>query len=718
MTARILVLTTLALLVACGAPPTGTTPTPHADGVYVGAIADSDALIAIVIEGNDVAAYTCGGEDTWEHLTSWYSGTLTNGQIDQITGTTGWRLEATHGNGHWNGTITRLDQTLTFTAEPATPDTAAGLYVLDTASREAGLIIDNDLTTAGVYYGKTSGARSTVRVRDDLDDDASGRDAIDVDTDAYGGSTFTLSRTSATFTRATFALDLGTERLDLDRTRSVTTSISITPLHGFAGTVDLTWNAANVTIEPASVAVTEGATTTVEATVTLDLATPERAIGAVLGATSGNVTQFAATEIELPSPAPWWHEDAFEGAYADSRIHGISTDDNGFTYVVGMLEDPIGTDLTDVGPFLARYNPDGERISLQMLDGGIPRAVAHGPGTTLYLAGEVLLDDPAWTGAAPAGIRAGFVQRMTASGDVMWRVMFDTDGADHQSWRVNQLAVDASGNVVVVGDAAFSPPFDSDAFIAKVSNLGTPLWTTLLDSGERDYAGDVAVDVAGTVYVSGRWNHPYVASGNPDETWGVGYLARLDAGGVEQWMRLYDSAHDAGSSFGSVDLDAQGRPVVGGSFAYYVEGYAYPRFNGVVATYDHGGDLLWHSYVSTIGAGAPMRCWSTAHQQAMPACNNVQAVRVSNDGSILAAGNTSGWLDEPGEHNAGTQDAFLVQFDATGSQVWARVLGTSDGHDATAGSAGLGIDGDGNAYLAGATDLGSSHRAFILRHLP
>lgn len=717
MTTRILALTTLALLVACGAPPTGTAPTPHADGVYVGAIADSDALIAIVIEGNDVAAYTCGGEDTWEHLTGWYTGTVNDGRIDDAVGTTGWRLEATRTGNRWNGSLTRLDQTFSFSAEPAAPGTAAGLYVLDTASREAGLIIDNDLNTAGVYYGKDSGARSTVSVRDDLDD-ASERSTVRVDTDAYGGSSYTLSRNDRTFTRAMFTLELATARVDLDGSRNATAQVTITPRHGFSGVVHLTWDDPVITVEPSSVTLADGAATTLEALITLDADTPARAVDAVLGASSGNLSQFAPAAIELPTPEPWWHVDAFADAYASSRIYAVSSDALGFTYVVGVLHDPVGTEQSGAGPFLARYNPDGARVWKQMLGGGTPSAIAHGPGNTIYLAGNVDADDEGWTGEAPAGLRAGFVQRMTSAGDVMWRVMFDTDGDDHLSWRADRLAVDASGNVVVVGVASFSPPFDSDVFVAKVSDLGTPLWLTLLDSGERDYAGDVAVDVGGTVYVSGRWHHPYIAYGNPNETWGVGFLARFDAGGNHQWTSLFDSGHDAGSSSSSVDLDPQGRPVVGGSFFYYVEGYSYPRLNGFVAQYDVDGALLWNASISTIGAGAPMRCWSSAHQQAMPACNSVNAVRVTNGGLIYAAGNTSGWLNEPGENNAGTQDTFLAQFSPTGAQVWAHVYGSSDGHDGTAQSGGLAIDGDGNAYLAGTTDLVPGHRAFILRHMP
>lgn len=75
MNQRTWILAASIVLVACSAPPadtpppSGGPPSTATSGVYVGRIADSDALIAIVAEDDGFAAYTCGGEDSWQLLT-------------------------------------------------------------------------------------------------------------------------------------------------------------------------------------------------------------------------------------------------------------------------------------------------------------------------------------------------------------------------------------------------------------------------------------------------------------------------------------------------------------------------------------------------------------------------------------------------------------------------------------------------------------------------
>jgi len=708
------------LMTACGGPPDGGPPggPPPADtsAVYVGQIDGSDALIAIVVEGDGFAAYTCGGEATWELLTGWYSGGIEGNRIDAVVGTTGWQLDATLADGSWTGTLTRLDERFDVRAELAAPGTAAGLYLLDTANREAGLIIDNDLNTAGVYYGKSSGETSTVRVRDDVEEDAGERESVSVETDAYGGSTYTLSRTERTFDRAMFTVSMASTRPSFDQRRSASVDIIITPLHGFSGEVTLAWANPEVSIEPASVSLPGSASVTVEAFITVDAQTLERDFDTVLAATSSNLAQFQAVDIGLPTPEPWWHADAFEGEYGNSRANDITTDAAGFSYVVGTVWQGVDPDVPESGGFVARYNPEGERVWLHMLEGGNPRAVEPGPAGTVYIAGYVLPNDEDWPGEPVAGTQAAFLLRMSADGQVQWRRVLQGSGFPY--WKATQLAVDASGNAVAVGFASTASA--REAFVARVTGEGALLWTTLLDSGERDHASSVAVDDSGNAYVSGRWNDA-VVNGTPEpEERGVGFLAKLDAGGDELWLRPFDSGHDAGSNFSSVDLDAHGRPVVGGRYGYFVSGDPFSWSNGVVARYDQDGELLWSRSISSIDDGAPTRCWSSAHNTGAPACSAVRAVRVLSGGLIYAAGRTSGWLTEAGEHNAGTVDSFVAGFSASGDPLFHHVVGSSDGHDELRGSlrlggGGLGVDLAGNAYLTGSTLYGASNlRAFVL----
>ncbi len=190
--------TAVALLLtvsACGGEFDATDPTPPTPeptvATFVGSVDDADALIALIVENDAVTIYVCGRDDTWESLTAWFEGAAIEGQIRSLKG--GWDLEldGRFDGSAWSGSLTASGRTYGWTAQAASEDSAAGLYVLDTDSREAGLIITNELQTAGVYYGKTSSRTAPVRVVSDLTV-ATRPSSVEVFSDVYGGRTFTL----------------------------------------------------------------------------------------------------------------------------------------------------------------------------------------------------------------------------------------------------------------------------------------------------------------------------------------------------------------------------------------------------------------------------------------------------------------------------------------------------------------------------------------------
>ncbi len=182
----------LVLLVGCGNRPSPDT----GPQVFVGEIAGSDALIALVVEQGRFLAYSCGGPDSWQQLTGWFEGELQGGSLPATTGSYGLVLKASSSGTGWSGTLEAEGQTRSFSLALARPDSPAGLYILDNEAREAGLIIANNLKTAGVYYGKQSGVTATVQVKDDLAKIATRPTQLTVTSPAYGGSEFTLSSTT------------------------------------------------------------------------------------------------------------------------------------------------------------------------------------------------------------------------------------------------------------------------------------------------------------------------------------------------------------------------------------------------------------------------------------------------------------------------------------------------------------------------------------------
>lgn len=206
--------TALALaVVACGGAPSAAPPTAS-ESVYVGAVQGTDALIAIVTDGERVSAYSCGGEATWRRLTAWFEGNLVPGTDLALVGEWGIELEATREGAGWRGTLSAAGTTYAFSAEPADPSGPAGLYVLLSDTRDAGLIVTNERATAGVYYGRRTGVTTTVAVAPELLDVSRPPASLVVQTTAYGGRDFTLTRSRGTVERAPVgppALDVPTE---------------------------------------------------------------------------------------------------------------------------------------------------------------------------------------------------------------------------------------------------------------------------------------------------------------------------------------------------------------------------------------------------------------------------------------------------------------------------------------------------------------------------
>lgn len=73
---------TLSFFTACTTPETSSTSQASSEAsgsatqAFVGQVTGVDSLAAFRIEGNQVKAYTCGGDDTFEEHTAWFSGEI------------------------------------------------------------------------------------------------------------------------------------------------------------------------------------------------------------------------------------------------------------------------------------------------------------------------------------------------------------------------------------------------------------------------------------------------------------------------------------------------------------------------------------------------------------------------------------------------------------------------------------------------------------------
>lgn len=222
-------------------------------------------------------------------------------------------------------------------------------------------------------------------------------------------------------------------------------------------------------------------------------------------------------------------------------------------------------------------------------------------------------------------------------------------------------------------------------------------------SGE-DYGTDVAIDLAGNVYMCGEtatWTG--LSTLNAYQTFSAGgwdaYLVKFDSTGKRIWATYYGGPGDESSSGipsrVHIALDPLGNVYLSGSTTSPA-GIAYNGFQNVkgngrdafLVKFDSTGKRLWGTYY---GEGGD----EFAYNIAADTKGNVYLLGTTNSSTGIASGGFQN------SHGGGSNDAFLVKFNSTGGRVWATYFGGS-GNDE--GSGGISIDPRGNIYFSGRTD--------------
>jgi hypothetical protein len=220
------------------------------------------------------------------------------------------------------------------------------------------------------------------------------------------------------------------------------------------------------------------------------------------------------------------------------------------------------------------------------------------------------------------------------------------------------VATDGHGNVYMAGytDVSLGGPHQGgyyNAWLVKYSAAGALLWKRQLGTSEGEAASGVATDGDGNVYIAG-W------------TGGDALVAKYSSAGTLRWVRRLE-----GATANGVATDGDGNAYIAGSTG------PYQSQDALVAKYSAAGALRWRRQLRTASA-------VDAH-----------GVATDGDGNVYVAGRMGCCVGVPPG-----ADAWLAKYSAMGALRWKRQLKTSDGEAAS----GVATDGDGNVYMAGATD--------------
>jgi hypothetical protein len=305
------------------------------------------------------------------------------------------------------------------------------------------------------------------------------------------------------------------------------------------------------------------------------------------------------------------------GSTSDEAGKGVATDLSGNVILTGYQ----GSYSVDYGGgpqynhggndvFFAKYSSAGSWVWSKTIGG-----TGYEQGNAVAVDGSGNVFATGYIGTAAAGVDFGggpifsaglydmFLVKYSPTGQHIWSKRFGGSGNDTGM----AISTDGSGNVIVAGSfegtaafggSSFSSSGMRDVFVAKFSSTGAHLWSKKFGGSGDEVGYGVAVDTAGDIALSGKFQSS-VNFGGASLTSAGGddvYLAKLSgATGGHVWSkRMGSTSSDA--SIG-VDVDGSGNVVMTGYFTGSVNfGGTVLSSSGIdvfVAKYSSAGAHTW-----------------------------------------------------------------------------------------------------------------------------
>ncbi|MFX1575320.1 MAG: SBBP repeat-containing protein [Promethearchaeota archaeon] len=220
----------------------------------------------------------------------------------------------------------------------------------------------------------------------------------------------------------------------------------------------------------------------------------------------------------------------------------IVLDNSGNIYITGE------TDSFGHNAFIAKYDSAGN--SLLNITWGGSDVGGNGNGIVLDESGKIYI-----TGSV-SGIGAGdydaFIAKFDSAGNSLLNITWG--GSNLESG--NDIVLDNSGNIYIVGHTNSFAVGNYDAFIAKFDSAGNSLFNITWGGSHYDPGSGITLDDSGNIYITGR-------------TYSFG------AGGYDAFIAKYDNAGNSLRSFtwGGSDDDGGSSIVLDDSGNIYITGY-------------------------------------------------------------------------------------------------------------------------------------------------
>jgi hypothetical protein len=415
--------------------------------------------------------------------------------------------------------------------------------------------------------------------------------------------------------------------------------------------------------------------------------------------------------------APPWNWAHNAGGHSHDWFGAMACDPSGNTYVTGGF----GALSCNFGPFtlsnagsadicVAKYDAAGNVIWAKRAGSGYyedGHAITVDAAGNVYVGGYFRSDTLFF--ASDTLINTSyhdeeiFIFKYDASGNELWAKRFGNTYHD----KLTAMTIDGSGNLIVAGQfmaasitlgsfTLINPyQFYLEMFLAKLDPNGNVIWATCPNGTSGVGACSISMDPAGNIAVIGNFHTTQLILG-PDTLYTAGgndiFVAKYDSNGNALWGRRAGSNQWDNANGGCTDV--LGNVYVAGNFSSLalvfgtdtLRNTVLGNYNSFIAKYDAVGNVLWAR--SADGSNTQ----NSGNTVATDAALNVYVG--GNFYTPFVIFGTDTLLNDNLNHY---NDAYLVKYDASGNEQWAKAVGGNDNDEIYS----VVTDAPGNVYVAG-----------------
>jgi K319L-like, PKD domain/Beta-propeller repeat len=416
-----------------------------------------------------------------------------------------------------------------------------------------------------------------------------------------------------------------------------------------------------------------------------------------------------------------------------SAGRGVAVDDAGNAYIIGSAGVGFPT-INALQPspagfgdaFVTKFSATGALVYSTYLGGAVFSdegiGIAVDASGSAYVTGTTRSTDfPTMSPLQPtlSGAIDTFVAKLSPAGDALVYSTF-LGGSNNDS--PAGITVDASGSAYVTG-STFSTNFPTvnplqptlrggqEGFVAKLAPAGNALvYSTYLGGSDLDTANGIAVDAAGSAYVTGTTfstNFPVahaLQATRPSPALQHAFVTKFEPAGNVLAYSTYIGGSLCTSVGWGIAVDAAGSAYVTGQTC----ATNFPVVNAFQGTIGSTGGLS-DAFVLKLSPAGDALVYSTYLGGNSSDVGHAIALDAAGDAYI------TGWTVSTNfptanalqAANAGAYDAFVSRMSAAGNVlVYSTYLGGSDNEDFQQTAGGIAVDAAGNAYVVGPTRSG------------